>query len=250
MNLLMSSIINEWVKLWSRKKTVFFLSLMLVLPFLGLPIIMNVQSGLGITAVVSADYPITVLNVLLLFVLPLLIFMSAADMFSGEFGDRTIRAVLVRPVSRFKLFAAKLLAAFALIGASLLAAWVSSVAAAFFLPGSGGMAIGIAESALAYMVAAIPMFALCTVAVFIAQLFKNASGALAICLLIYAAAKLLAFVFPAYMAFSPTAYANWHEIWIGSSISLSKIVTIFSYLLGCGIVFSTFGYYAFDKKEV
>lgn len=250
MSLLKSSTINEWVKLSARKKTIFFLTLIAVLPFLGLPIVMKMQSGLGITAIDGTHYPISILNVLTLFLLPLIIFMSVSDMFSGEFGDKTIRSVLVRPVGRFKIFSSKVLALFGLIGAGLLLGWFSSLIASFFLTTSEDMTSGIVESALSYAVAALPMFALSTVAVFIAQFFKNASGALAISILVYAAAKLITFVFPEYTVFSPTAYTDWHQIWIGNAVAADKIFTIFSFLLGSGIVFYISGYYVFDKKEV
>jgi ABC-2 type transport system permease protein len=250
MSLLKSSTINEWVKLSSRKKTIFFLVMIVLIPFLGLPIVMQIQSGVGITVVVSSHYPIIILNFLTLFVIPLMMFMSVSDIFSGEFGDKTIRSMLVRPVNRFKIFTSKLLALFALIGAGLLLGWLSSTIASFFLPVSEGLKSGIAESALAYTAAALPMICLCTVAVFIAQFFKNASGALAICILVYTAAKLITFVFPQLMVFSPTSYTDWHQIWISSAVSAGKLFTIFSFLLGCGILFYTSGYFVFDKKEV
>jgi ABC-2 type transport system permease protein len=250
MGLLKSSTINELVKLLARKKTNFFLLLAALLPFLGLPVVMKLQSGLGIAGIASDHYPITILGVLTTFVLPLMMFMSVSDMFSGEFGDKTIRAVLLRPVSRLKIFTSKLLAMFVILAGQLLLGWLASAIASFFLPASNGMMSGIAEAALAYVVAALPMFALCTVAVFIAQFFKNASGALAICILLYVAAKLITFVFPQFTVFSPTAYTDWHQIWIGGAVYTGKIVTIFSFLLGCGIVFYTSGYYVFDKKEV
>jgi ABC-2 type transport system permease protein len=250
MNLLKQSTINELVKLLARKKTSFFLLLSALLPFIGLPIVMKLQSGLGIMAVSNVQYPITVLNILTLFVLPLMMFMSLSDMFSGEFGDKTIRSVLVRPVSRLKIFSSKLLAMFVLITGQLLLGWMGSVLATFFLPASANLMGGIAEAALAYAVAALPMFALCMAAAFITQFFRNASGALAICIVLYAAAKLITFVYPQFTVLSPTSYTDWHELWIGSVISTAKITTIFSLLLGCGILFYTSGYYFFDKKEV
>ncbi|WP_123043267.1 ABC transporter permease [Cohnella candidum] len=250
MSLLKSITINEIVKLLSRKKTAFFLLLPAVLPFLGLFAVIRLQSGLGVTGVSGDHYAISVLNVLTVFVLPLMMFMSASDMFSGEVGDKTIRSVLLRPVSRLKVFTGKLLALFALIAAALLLGLLGSAIASFFLPASAGAGGAVAEAALAYAVAAVPMFALCTAAVFIAQFFKNASGTLAICILLYAAAKLLAFFFPSLAVFSPTAYTDWHAYWIGSIVSISKIMTVFSFLLGCGILFYTSGYYVFDKKEV
>jgi ABC-2 type transport system permease protein len=249
MNLLKLSTLNELVKLLARKKTSFFLLLSALLPFIGLPIIMKLQSGLGIMATSNVQYPITILNMLTLIVLPLMMFMSVSDIFSGEFGDKTIRSVLVRPVSRLKIFSSKLLAMFVLIVGQLLLGWMGSVLASLFLPASANMIGGLADAALAYAVAALPMFVLCTVTAFITQFFRNASGAMAICIMLYAAAKLITILFPQFTVFSPTSYTDWHQLWIGSVISIEKVTTIFSLLLGCGIVFYTTGYYFFDKKE-
>lgn len=250
MGLLKSGTINELVKMKARKKTVFFLLLTALIPFLGIPVVLRLQSGLGVAGVAADQYPAAVLGVLTLFVIPLAVFMAAVDLFSGEFGDRTMRSVLLRPISRAKIFTSKLLALFTLIAAHLAVGWLASAAAAFFLPPSDGLAAGIAEAALAYAAAALPMFALAAAAVFVAQFFKNATGALAVCILLYAGAKLLVFVFPEFAAFSPAAYTDWHETWIGSAVSAGRIIPVFSFLLGCCIVFYTSGYYVFDKKEV
>ncbi|WP_276356905.1 ABC transporter permease [Cohnella caldifontis] len=250
MSLLMSATINEWVKLRARKKTVFFLALIAVLPFLGLMAVQRLQNGVGIAAFSGADYPIAFLGGLTLFVLPLLIFLSASDMFAGELGDRTIRSVLVRPVNRYKIFASKLLAIFGVTALGLLLGWISSTAASLFMDAPDGRWGGVAESALAYAAAAVPMFALGTVSAFLSLGFRNASGALAVSILVYAAAKLVAFAFPQIAAFLPTAYTDWHQLWIGGAVSFGKIAAIFSFLLGCGIVFYTSGSYLFEKKEV
>jgi len=250
MALLRANTINELVKLTARRKTLLFLLLAVLIPFAGLPVVTRVQSGFGITAVSSADYPVAVLGLLTLFVVPLLIFLSVSDLFSGEFGDRTIRAMLVRPVSRLKIFTSKVLAVALLTAAQLAAGFAASAAASLLLPVSpDGRMAAIGEAAIAYAAAFVPMAAIIAAAAFAALWFRNGSGALAVCILLYAAAKLLGFFFPELAAYSPAAYTDWHLLLLQGSVPFGKLAAVFSFLLGCGIVFYTLGYYLFDKKE-
>lgn len=249
MRLLKACTINELTKLTARRKTLFFLLLSALLPFIGLPIVRQLQNGLGVVGIAQDQYAISILNGLTLFLIPLTIFMLASDTFSGEFGDRSIRSVLTRPVGRGKIFAAKLIALFAIVAGQLALSLAASSIASLFLPSSGAGLSGFGTAALAYAAAALPMLTLCAAAALVAQGFKNASGALAVCILLFAAAKLVGFVFPSYMAYAPTSYTDWYTLWIGSSVSVGKLVNVFNFLLGCGIVFYALGYTIFDRKE-
>ncbi|MDG0808646.1 ABC transporter permease [Cohnella rhizosphaerae] len=249
MELLKRSTFNELTKLYARKKTIGLLLVALLLPFAGLPVVRQLQTGLGVAGIASDQYAVTILNVMTLFVLPLLIFMTASDMVSGEIGDKTIRSVLSRPVSRTKIYAAKLIALFAHTAVLLALVFVASEAAAFLLPDAGRATGSMGEAVLAYAASALPLFVLCTAAAWVSLGFKNASGALTVCILLYAAAKGLALVFPSYMVFSPITYMNWHQLWLGGSIPAGRIFAVSSLLLGCGMVFYTTGHYFFDKKE-
>jgi ABC-2 type transport system permease protein len=253
MKLLLSGTINEWVKLTSRKKTLFFLFMTALLPFLGLLVVQRMQDGLGIAGITAADYPLTYLSLLVQYLLPLHLFMMAADLYAGEAGDRTLRAVIVRPISRFKIYASKQLAMFAVLLAHLAVGALSSAAAAIFLPVTqGSLAGGMLDIVSAYAAAAVPLFVLSTIAAFIAQMFRNATGALAVSVVLYGAAMLLAVFFPAFANYSPTSYMDWHSLLIGNGMAMSagNVMTIFSFLLGCGIVFYTVGLFQFDHKEV
>ncbi|WP_127531669.1 ABC transporter permease [Paenibacillus kobensis] len=250
MELLKRAAVNELDKLLAKGKTKLFLLLTGLLPVIGMPIVLQLQNMFGVTGVGRDQYPIAVLNMMTLFIVPLTVFMNASDMFSGELGDKTIRSMLVRPVSRMKIFASKLLALFAAVAVQLGLAGLVSAGASFFLPAAGSIGQGMAEAALAYAAAALPMFVLCIAAAVLAQGFKNASGALAVLILLYGALKLLEYIFPHVMAFSPTAYTDWHSLWIGGSVSFGKLFTIFNFLAGCGIVMYALGYMAFDNKEV
>lgn len=43
------------------------------------------------------------------YILPLLIASVAVDTFSCEFGDKTLKIILLRPISRFKVFTSKII---------------------------------------------------------------------------------------------------------------------------------------------
>lgn len=75
------------------------------------------------------------------FVLPLFLLMLTGNVFSGEIGDHTLRELLVRPVSRASVGLAKVLALFALSGATLLATLLPTLAVGAALFGGDGPVI-------------------------------------------------------------------------------------------------------------
>jgi ABC-2 type transport system permease protein len=250
MHSLKVSVLNELWKIWSRKKSIFFLALSALIPIGSAVILARFQSGFGIAAITSSDFPIMVLNVLTLLVIPLLVFMTAADMFAGEQGDKTIRIALTRPVTRIKVFAAKQICLLLLICTHMAAAFLCSAAAASFLARDGSFPLAMMRALLAYGIAVIPMMALGTAAVFVSQFFKNSSGALTVCILLYALCKLAAIFIPQLNNYSPAAYTDWYMLWIGQTAAAGKIASIFMFLLACCILFFTAGFYLFDKKEM
>ncbi len=78
------------------------------------------------------------------FVLPLFLLLAAASSVGGEFGDRTLRELVVRPVSRWSVLAAKLLALSSLSAATLLLTLLPSLGlgTALFGLGAAGAAAG------------------------------------------------------------------------------------------------------------
>jgi ABC-2 type transport system permease protein len=250
MHSLKVSILNELWKIWSRKKSIFFLCVSALIPIGTAMMLSRFQSGFGIAAVTSSDFPIMVLNVLTLFVMPLLVFMTAADMFAGEWGDKTLRIVLTRPVTRIKVYVAKQTALLLLICTHMAAAFLCSAAAASFLARNGSFPLAMMRALLAYGTAVMPMMTLGIAAVFVSQFFKSSSGALTVCILLYALCKLVAFFIPQLNNYSPTAYTDWYMLWIGQTVAAGKIASIFMFLLACCILFFTAGFYLFDKKEV
>jgi ABC-2 type transport system permease protein len=249
MHSLYGNIWNETLKITLKKKTVFFLAMTFLMPIGASLLIANFQSSIGIGAVSSQDFPIIMLGLFTGIFLPLFVFMGAADQFSGEMGDRTLKVVLTRPITRFKVFASKQISLGIYIAAYLAVAFLASAIASFFLQGSLSMG-SIGNWILAYGTAMLPLLTISIVAVCLAQFFSSSSGALTTSILLYIAVKVAAYFFPQVATYSPTAYTDWHMMWIGGSMATNQVFGVFMFLLACSILFFTAGFYLFDKKEL
>ncbi|MFB9277505.1 ABC transporter permease [Cohnella cellulosilytica] len=249
MHSLYASLRNEVWKLALKKKNWFFLLMTLAIPVGAGILLANFQSGFGLGVMTSGDYPIAMLGLFTGFLLPLFVFMGAADQFSGEHGDRTMKNALTRPISRFKVFASKQAALGIAILVYLLAALVGSSIASLFL--SGSLKLGdTLDWLIAYGAAFLPLLALGVAAAFLAQFFSSGIGALAASILLYVALRAGAFFFPQLNSYSPTAYLNWHTLWLGDSLPAGQIGSVFMFLAACCILLFTAGFYFFDKKEL
>lgn len=95
-----------------------------------------------VTAVEASGYALRVRN---FFVLPMFLVLSMASSVAGEFSDATLRELLVRPVSRASVLAAKLLAGATLSISTLLLTFLPAFLlglALFGLPEDPGTAVG------------------------------------------------------------------------------------------------------------
>lgn len=249
MHSLTANVWNETIKITSKKKTIFFLAVTLLLPVIAGLLLSQFQSGIGIGAIASQDFPIIMLGLLTSIFLPLFVFMGAADVFSGEMGDRTMKNTLTRPITRFKVFASKQIALGVFIVLYLAVGLLASIISALFFQHFGGFGT-IVTWFLAYGTAFLPLLVLSIAAVCMAQFFSNASSALTVSILLYLAFKVAAFFIPQIATYSPTAYTDWHMLWIGSGMAVGKVSSIFMFLTACSILFFTAGFYLFDKKEI
>jgi ABC-2 type transport system permease protein len=250
MHSLVANVINETEKQFWKKKTVFFLILSALFPIAGAALIASFQNKLGIASITAADYPIMILGLFTSFILPLFVFMAAADSFAGEVSANTLKITLMRPISRFKIYASKHISLGIYTVLYLAAAGIASVLSGLLFSVKTGLTQGILDALLAYAVAAIPFIALTCIAVLIAQFTRSGSGALIICILAYLGVKAAAFFLPQVSLYSLTSYTDWHVLWLSSSITIGKLVNIFMFMAACSILCFTAGFYFFDKKEV
>jgi ABC-2 type transport system permease protein len=225
--------------------------ILLLFPIAAAILLSQLQTGIGIAAISTGDFPQLMLGIYTNFFLPLLIFMAAADLFAGEVQDRTLKLTLTRPISRFQVFASKItvLALYAL--AVLAAALVVSLLSGFALQArSAGLGDALVKAFVSYGIAWVPMIALATAAALLAQFFRSASGALAIAVVLYMAFKGLGLFYPKLAVYSPTFYTDWHQLWINSAVSAGNLLNASTYLLACCILCFTVAFAMFDKRQL
>jgi len=250
MNVLYANTINETQKLFLKKKTIALLVITAIIP-IALTVILSIfQNNIGIIPVNGNQFSIFVLGLFTNYVLPLLITMSAVDMFSGEFNDRTMKAVLLRPISRFKIYSSKVICIGVYIVVNLTILFIVSSISGLFLQGHGSLISGLLHGFVAYAISVVPMIGIGIAAAFISQLFKSSSGALVVAIIIYIALSVISRFFPGLSRSLLTSYSDWYLFWIGSSIMIGKILNAFIVILSyCMILFAA-GFYLFDKKEL
>lgn len=250
MNLLIASVLNETEKILRKKKTGVFLLVTVIIPIGTALLFSLLKSRLGLLGLRATDFPLLILGLFTTLFFPLFVFMWTADTFSGEAGDRTLKLVFTRPISRLKVYSSKILAVGLTLLLFLVVLFVLSLGAGLIVGGArGGWLTGFFNSLLSYGVAIWPMLALAIIAAFIAQFFNNSSGALAASILVYIGAKLLPVIIPQSARLLLVSYMDWHLLWLGH-VSPEKLVYSFLFILSYMIIFFPLGYLLFDAKDL
>jgi ABC-2 type transport system permease protein len=167
-----AALTNELEKLYKKKKALAALLLSIAVIILGQLMIIGVRSGFGIRGAGSGEFPILVLSVVLYSILPLFIALVAIDSFSGEFAHNIIRIVLTRPVSRFKIFSAKVTAIALFVLFNLLLIFIFSTLAGFIVDYQGMTMVSIVKSFMVYVVSLLPLLVLALGIILLAQIIK------------------------------------------------------------------------------
>jgi ABC-2 type transport system permease protein len=249
MNSLYANLRNETEKLWTRRITKGFLLLTLLLPVISAILLAALQNNIGVIGGLGSNLPMLMLSLFTFALLPLFLFVTAADSFTGEVAARTLKLVLLRPITRAKVFASKVLAIAVYIAVHLGALWIASVLSGSFIPG-GDVTGGLLDSIQAYTTSFLPMIAIGLITVLIAQCFNNSTGAMALIIFIYAAAKFIPFIVPQVSMWSVFSYTNWYVMWVGNGASISKLLNSFVLLLAYCIMAYTAGLIIFDRKQL
>jgi ABC-2 type transport system permease protein len=248
MSSLYANTLNEMEKLWVQKRTKFMLTLAVLIPTMASLMIGKLQSTLGITVQSGSDFPLLMLNAFTSLILPIFIFLLAAELFSGEAEVGTMKNILVRPISRANVFASKVLAIAIYTMICLGLIWLISVPAGFFMDRSQGVS-GFFNSVLAYPTSLVPMLAVGFLAVMVSQWLNSGIGALALCIFIFITAKLLPFIFPQVAMWSIFSYTDWHIQWSNQVLSVASQSNHFLILVSSCIINYTAGLFLFEKKQ-
>lgn len=244
-----AALVNELEKLYKKKKALVALIISLAVIVLGQIVVVGIRSGFGIRGVGSAEFPILVLSLVVNSILPLFTALVSIDCFSGEFSHNLMRVTLTRPVSRFKIFTAKISAIAVFISANLILLLILSLTAGFiFNTNSANMAFSF-RIILAYLVSLLPMIVLSLAITLLANILKNGTSVFFLSILAFIVLKAAGVFFSAYDSLLITSQLDWFNLWLANSLPLSKIIRHLLIMLGYAIMFFTAGYYLFDKKE-
>ncbi len=251
MNILQANFINEIQKMFLKSKVLACFIISAIIPVGIALLIALLHNKVGVLAVGPAGFPVFILGLFTSVLLPLFIFMWAADIFAGELGEGNLKIVLVRPISRFKIYLSKIMALGLSIILLLAIILIFTLISGIFLGGSGSdYLVGLGSGLKAYLAATVPMISLAIAAAFIAQFFKSSSGALTTSIFVYIAARVLPVVLPSASKVLLFSYTNWHSMWLGSLAAPEKLLYAFLIMLSSSIILFTSGYYLFDTKEL
>ena len=240
---------NEVEKLYKKKKAFVAVLLSLTMIVVGQLIIVGVRSGFGVRGVGSAEFPILVLSVVVNTILPLFTALVTIDSFSGEFSHNIMRITLTRPVSRFKIFTAKITAISLFTLANLLLLLVFSELAGFLFNTNSASLGAFARTVLAYLVSFLPMLVLALAIVLLANIFKSGITVFFLSILAFLVLKVLGVFCSQYASLFITTQLDWYNLWLAHSFPFWKIVRQLLIMAGYGIMLFTAGFYIFDNKE-
>ena len=140
---------------------------------------------------------------------PLIIFMAVTDLFASEVQEDSMKASLLRPLTRFKVMTSKSLAVFVL-----------------------GCMVTLAMFVISLIVQIVSGNSLRSVPITFAAYFKYLN---------YYITPVGQMVF--------TAYSQWHKIWIGNVLPFTALISKIGILFGSILILYTLSYIIFDSKD-
>lgn len=244
-----ATLVNEIEKLYKKKKALVAVLLSLAVIVVGQLAIVGVRSGFGLRGAGSVEFPMMVLAVVVNTILPLFTALVAIDSFSGEFAQNSMRITLTRPVSRFKIFSAKITAIVLFIAVMLLLLLIFSMLAGVIFNANSTTFHGLASTVLSYIVSLVPMIVLALGVALLANLLKSGISVFFVAILAFLVLNVLGVLFSQYSSLLITTQLDWYNLFLVNSFPLRKIARQFLIMLGSGMILFTVGFYLFDKKE-
>ena len=242
---------NEWDKLMSRKKyfVFLFIGLALCLIWAGLGHLLSsfIRSQGGFILNFSPT-PMGTLPFFLQVMVPFLMFMGVSDLLTVEGAENTMKAMVYRPVSRWKLYAAKILAVVTYSALYLICVFIITAALNQIL-GRPHSINEVLTALASYALTLIPLTILASFAAMIALFGRSGTLTMFLLLMSYILLNILPVLFPVLSEMLFTSYLSWYRLWIGVRPDISKLIHMLLIVLGYGVVFFTAGSLLFDRKE-
>jgi len=243
------AVINEFEKLYKKKKILVAAIISLIFIVIGQLTITGLRSGFGLRGTSSMEFPILVLSIVVNTILPLFTALVTIDSFSGEFSQNTMKIALTRPITRLKFFTAKIVAIMFFALVNLLFVMIFSTIVGVIFNSSSFTLQGIARILVSYMVTVLPMAVLVLLIVVFTNIIGNGTGVFFLSVFVFIVFKIMEIVFSQYSGLFFTSMFKWYNLWIMSSFPFLKIFRQLMMMSSYGILLFTLGYYLFDKKE-
>lgn len=246
MKALILSTKSELQKLLTRKKylVITILGALICLLRLGGNLLIAKVSGGEV--VIKSNLIMSMLGFVTDILVPLIAFMAVTDLFASEAQEDTLKASLMRPLTRFKVMTSKSLAVFILSCVVMLVMFAACLVMQIV---SGNSLSIVPQSLAAYLIDMIPIISLVAMALLINMISKSPTLAMLLCIVVYIFFKYLnLYVSPlGQMVF--TAYTQWHKIWIGSQLPIGSLMAKAGILFGSVLILYTLSYIIFDSKD-
>lgn len=241
---------NELIKLLSKKKYFVFMAIAAAICFMGV-LVSKIISMItkGTLMIAPSAVSINMLRFFSEIFVPLMIMMAVCDMMATEIHDLTIKAVLMRPISRAKILLSKSCAAFSVGVAFLAVVFIVSTLVELLFGSAATVGSNFGASAASYLLNMVPMFILTLLAVLINLLCSGPTLSMLLCIGIYAILKFCSFYVPTIGNIVFTSFMNWQQLWVGHTIPFHAMISKIGLLAGWGVVLFSGSYLLFDKKE-
>ena len=242
---------NEWDKLVARKKYVVFIIIGVAICMIWAAVgqlISNIAMQQGGFSLSLAPTPMGALPIFLQILVPFLMFMGATDLLTVEATDNTMKAMICRPVERYKLYASKILAV--VTYAAIYLACIFVVCAVLNqIFGRPQSFADLLLSLASYALTLIPLAILASFAALVALLGRSGTLTMFILLMSYLLLNVLPVFFPLLSEMLFTSYLSWYRLWIGALPGAAKLIHMLLIVLGYGAAFFTAGSLIFDRKS-
>lgn len=243
------ALFNELEKVY-RKKTAFVAVVLTLLSVIICQLgVYWMRVGWGILGASSVEFPLMMLSFSIGSILPLFTLLLISDMFCSENSNLSIKNALLRPVSRGKLYTAKITTAILFVVFILILFLVFSLLSSIIFNTESVDLEDFFNLLLAYMVSIVPLTILILAIVFVANLFKKGVTVFFVCILAYLTMKTIMIVFSEYAGLFFLSYMDWYILFLGSEWPTMTIIRFFILMVGFGMMLFSAGFHMFDKKE-
>lgn len=241
-----SAYINEIYKISKKKKLICAMIISVAAAILFGVFFSGINYLTGIRLMGSNNFALALLPFLEYTIVPLFTAFVCIDMFSGEFSTENIKLTLMRPVNRFKIYAAKTAAAATFVMSFLIFSYMCAIVVAFF---SGGIEISVLKPLLAYVLAFFPMMVFALMVMFVSNISRGSASAFLLSVVLVLVFKGTELMNPMYKSFFFTSMLDWHKLFLGAYINVFKILRILMIFAGYSLMFFSAGYLVFDNKK-